>query len=437
MDEPQKLGSSLNNNSAPLLGADHDTNIGHSGAPSSFGSSFVSPVASIIPSKLPTPPVSPLTQPMPPKIFSSLPSFAPAGTSPRPVNVPPPLPPMPSSIGSFPARPFVVPPASSLKSAFPTESKTPAPSAPMVNIRSMTSDMQTLKESGGIAPKPQTIKLETLEDTPPAMGALITDNQLSSSVSSDRGGRTLKIFFEIIVIFLLAGILSFVGYYFVYPLIFDDQSGSVISEVDIKIAKNDLVAKPKAEASLIHKSFFINSIKEPANVILSDLTSLDIIEALQAEAKRVEVAGTLKEIILQKGGLQVEFSKYLSTLLTSISVSDIKAVVDEDFTGFMYYDDKGVWPGYVAHIKKGSTPAEIANFITNFEASAIAMLYVADPGSAITIEDFLNGPYKGEAVRYVKFTKPGASVNYGIFGELLVISTSFNGLKASVDALGL
>ena len=118
-------------------------------------------------------------------------------------------------------------------------------------------------------------------------------------------------------------------------------------------------------------------------------------------------------------------------------MSDIKAVVDEDFTGFMYYDDKGVWPGYVAHIKKGSTPAEIANFITNFEASAIAMLYVADPGSAITIEDFLNGPYKGEAVRYVKFTKPGASVNYGIFGELLVISTSFNGLKASVDALGL
>ncbi len=406
MDEPQKN----------LLGADHNANVG--GAP--------------------VPP------PMPPKIFSSLPSslgagnpasrppFASTGIPPRPINVPPPLPSMPNMSNNAP-KPFF-PPAPSIPSrpvATPMESKTPAPSAPMVNIRSMSSDAQTLKESGGIAPKPQTIKLETLEDNMPMLTPM-TNNQLPSGEVASSGHRVLNVILEVILVFVVAVVLGFVGYYFVYPMIFDDKLA--LAPVVVKPSVAPVVVSPKSEVALTHKTLFTKPVSEQATVSLSDLTAIDIIEALQTEARRVAVAGTLREINLQKGGALIKFSQYLNALLPDVSVTDIASVAEEDFTGFLYYDDKGIWPGYVVKIKNGANSTQIANWVTKFENADVSKLYVSDPGS---MDSFKDGPYKNAPVRYVKFTKPGASLNYGIFGETLVIATSFNALKAAVAALGL
>ena len=157
------------------------------------------------------------------------------------------------------------------------ENKTPAPSAPMVNIRSMSSDAQTLKESGGIAPKPQTIKLETLEDNMPMP---MTNNQLPSGEVVSSGHRVLNIVLEVVLVFVAAVVLGSVGYYFVYPMIFNDKSASAPA-VSVKPSVAQVVANPKSEAVLAHKTLFTKSVSEQATVILSDLTAIDIIEALQ------------------------------------------------------------------------------------------------------------------------------------------------------------
>ena len=68
------------------------------------------------------------------------------------------------------------------------------------------------------------------------------------------------------------------------------------------------------------------------------------------------------------------------------------------------------------------------------EGLNVGALYLKDPGAA---ESFQTGPFKGAPIRYSVFAAPGASLNYGAVGDYMVIATSFDGFKTSVDLLGL
>ena len=59
---------------------------------------------------------------------------------------------------------------------------------------------------------------------------------------------------------------------------------------------------------------------------------------------------------------------------------------------------------------------------------------VATPGA---FKGFKDGTLNAMASRYSVGSTPGASFNYGVFGGYLVISTSYDGLKAVAPMLGL
>lgn len=283
-----------------------------------------------------------------------------------------------------------------------------------------------------MAPRPETIKLESLEENAPIF-APQTANQLPGGVV-EGGSRIWAILAQVVGSIVLVVALGLIGYYVVYPLIFSAQLAEQAAAPSVPAASSPAATAPASSAAVPHISLFVKSAAAEAQVNLNDLTGLDIINALQAEAKNIAVAGTLKEVAVQKSGSQVPFGQYFSALFSNISADELAAVADDDFTGFLYYNSKGVWPGYVIKLKASATAASANTVFSKIEAGDVSKLFVAYPGVP---DSFKTGPFKSYPVRYAKFSNLGASLNYGILGDFVVISTSFDGFKAAVDLLGL
>ena len=69
------------------------------------------------------------------------------------------------------------------------------------------------------------------------------------------------------------------------------------------------------------------------------------------------------------------------------------------------------------------------------EGADLSYFYLNPVG--LTFQPFKSGSYNGSATRYSAGSQAGSSFNYGAFGNYVVISTSFTGLKAAVALLGL
>lgn len=379
----------------------------------------------------------------PPKPFSSAPRpFAPPvppPIPPRPVAPPPPpmAPKIISQTSESVIRPFVPPPpasvsggdASRLASSLPSEKiseSVPRSSSPEVNIRSLESDTSSLKSSGGISPSPRTIRLEELGKGPTSFTPE-TISQLSGGVESGGGvGRNFRGIFKILgsLVFVIG--LGFVGYYIIYPLLFPAQS-PIVPIVNTEPIINEI-------ERVSHQSIFVTSPAYRADLILGNLSIQDVITTLQGESANSIPSGSLKELSLSDAEGQLAFSKFISTMAPTINPNDVAVVVEDDFTGFLYYNDRGVWPGYVVKLRSGALVSDAESILSALEGSDIRSFYISEPGIS---EGFKTGPYKGSPIRYASFSTPGASFNYGIIGDYAIFSSSFDGIKAATEYLGL
>jgi hypothetical protein len=291
-----------------------------------------------------------------------------------------------------------------------------APPASEVNIRSLDSDLASLKASGGVSPSPKTFSF-----TPETVSQL-TGEGVVSEPKLGQGKKILKIVLSIAAVIGL----GLVGYFIIYPLLFPAPSP--------EIPPAEQTPPPAEVVRVPHQSLFVTPPPLRAEIFLSSLSLGDIIVTLQSEAQLGAAPGTLKELAISNDRGQVLFSQYITTLAPSLSASDVASVVEEDFTSFLYYNDKGVWPGYVAKLKAAVAPSYAEQVFVAVEGSDIRSFYVADPGIS---QGFKTGPYKGAPVRFAAFSQPGASFNYGVIGDYVIFSASFDGFKTAVEYLGL
>jgi hypothetical protein len=309
----------------------------------------------------------------------------------------------------------------------PSLEKVPAPPRQEVNIRSFESDMASLQASGGTSPAPKTIRLEDLPEESPIFHPE-TANQLAGSAIEVPAGMGWKKILKFAGALILVVALGLVGYFVIYPIIFPAPQPAEISPPRGRPA----VQAPPVKAP--HQSFFAVPAPVSKDIILTQVALLDIIAALQTEAGVGEPPGTLKELAIADSGGQISFNEFLNALAPQIAVNEIAPLLEDDFTGFLYYDARGIWPGYVARLKPGASPVDAEALLARLEEGDVRLFYVADPG---VHSGFQNGPYKNYPVRFAKFSVPGASFNYGLAGDYAVISSSFDGLKSAFNYLGL
>lgn len=215
---------------------------------------------------------------------------------------------------------------------------------------------------------------------------------------------------------VLAGGLGVFFYFIVLPLIFPPSP---------------VPSETLEETVVSHMSYFAAPVESRARINFLDLTFSNIRDALSQTAKAALPSGKIKEVeILDTNDRQVPASRYLVQLAPSLNEQSLSEVINADFTSFLYYTEKGVWPGYVFKVKD---PALARGMIGPALEEFAARFYISSPGA---IGEFKNADYKGTGNRYALGTSEGASFNYGIAGDFLVVSTNFDGYKAALAALG-
>ena len=370
--------------------------------PPTGGPDKVNPMSPNFMGSIPGPEV-PLVPPMP--------NNPPIGETPS-AFVPPPLPPSPS------VTPVINPPVS-------------PPPPKQVDIRTMASDQSSFRASGGMGVAPQTVK---------SMGKV--PKKVDSAGRPVGGDKKRALLIGLgIVVFLAAA--AAVANFFVLPIFLPDVELSEPQAVTTDESAEEPEITPTIP-TFTHTSYFTEPVDVSAEVNVNPLSLEGLSLALdQAAANKADgELGAVTEFQVTQGltGSPITTDEFLITLLPDVQFT---AAMEEDFTGFMYDTGTEVRAGYIFALDSETVDLEAAKilFEDTFEAStSLENLFLNDPGTpAVAFKD--GAAVTGVETRWLAYSNPGTSIDYGWKGPFVIISTSFDGFKKVVpkvmDALPL
>ncbi|KKU15075.1 hypothetical protein A3A20_02765 [Candidatus Wolfebacteria bacterium RIFCSPLOWO2_01_FULL_45_19] len=320
------------------------------------------------------------------------------------------------------------------------------PPPPPITIRTMESDRQSMQSSGG-TPIPQPVKPGELKIPEPEEEPIFTpptpmDSGEPEKSEISKWTKTAGLIAGIII--LITG-FGFLGYYFVYPLIFPSQPELPAIQEPLPSAPlipplvEGLEPAETPAPSLVHRSFFTSPANQLEPLVIATVTIENIREAMAVSAMQTLDANGVKEIVFETQAGLIIAPEFLSALLPILTQEETSTNFEDDFTAYLYYDQNGVWPGFIFKLKTTAILFETQTIVEKLETVAVSMLkniYIADPQNP-TSAIFLSGQIKGTATKYLPFEVAGASLNYGIISNYFLISSSFGGVQEAANRLGL
>ena len=336
----------------------------------------------------------------------------------------------------------------------------PVPPPPSVKVRTMESDYKSTTESGGQPPVPEKVVVPPIDpnvkfsnfNTPPkeptfqpsVKPSSVQPSVVPTNIAKKKSPIVLIIIFLVIIVLGVGGYFGY-SYFFAQPSAPATPAPAPFTPTQPSTSAPAVVpTTTPAVPSLIHQSFF----KTPANQTVSlsfDPTAglLGYKTALATVIPSNATSGLYEVAVKDNNGNALGASTILPILTSSISSSSLTAYFQPDITVFLYKDNGGIWPGYILALNSTtgvststsatSSMTAVKAAMTNLEsASDLTNFYLADPGTFGTFKD---GKLGTQATRYAISTNKDA-FNYGFFGNYLVLSDSYNGLKAAVADLG-
>lgn len=311
----------------------------------------------------------------------------------------------------------------------------PPPPGQDVGIRTMQSDNQSLQQ-GQITPQPQVINpanFPTEANLTPETSNQLESGQVEDLSVAKKSKTWLWLALGVIV---LIG-LGLLGYFVIYPLL--NPPAPIVSPTDEPPAESSLPLPPEegeapAPETVVYESAFVVSPNLSITAVLDSVSLQSIRSAYLAQAEQMSNQ-SLAEVELQDANrYPLAFSALVGALLPDfLDASQVQEWTEDAFTAFIYKDENGIWPGYVARIKADANTETFAQWLDAFEQNDLSGLFVADPGA---LAEFKNGEVNGISDRYAA-GQNGASLGYAIVGQdKLLISTSFEGMKEALRLMG-
>ncbi len=344
----------------------------------------------------------------------------------------------------------------------PSQPKPPPPPPPEITIRTMKSDLDALKETGGTPPTPKPYTPPELQretprpPTPPPPPSKIapaefeTPNEepgaetpspaIEEEPTAKFNMRKILLWGGATVIIVGIGLL---GYFVVFPWLFPPETPTPPPPVvtpptetpelpEIPGPEETLPEIPSAETPLIHQSLLLSPDGTSA-IQLTAVNRQSISSALQAESQKTNPDGSLIEIVVNDIDGQASAQELLAALLPETS-SEIAGLFEEDFTLALYYDSNGVWPVYILKLSLEASIVEAQAATAGLEQSLnLSNFFISSPGSQSGA--FRDGQANGRATRYTTFSQPGAALNLAWADDKFIISTSYNGLREALTNL--
>lgn len=303
-----------------------------------------------------------------------------------------------------------------------SEPRIAPPPQPEINVRTMASDERSV--AGG---EPIPIPEAVLPPEAEKEAVFRPETQPGGMVSEEEPPKKSKLLLWIILGVVIIGVGA-AGYFVVYPLLFSSESVSAPSPTPEPSPASIVTILP-------HQSFFVIQPQEKADIRLTNLLSSSITSALQTLATDKLSIGSLQEVVvLDDQDSQVQFSSYLAAFLPNISSGDLASWFEDDFTAFLYYDDRGAWPGFAARIRNGVNLDTVKINLSALEGSDLSKFYLVSPG---VFGGFKDGQVNGKVTRYAVGSEPGVAFNYGFAGGYFFIGTSYDGIKTAAALLGI
>ncbi|MBI5147907.1 MAG: hypothetical protein HZA37_02040 [Parcubacteria group bacterium] len=322
----------------------------------------------------------------------------------------------------------------------------PPPPPPPIEIRTMESDLKSLQESGGAAitpkpiatappsvsaEKPEEVKLTIPGYTGPEEPLFSADLSVPAAQAAvSAKSNLLKIALVALGAIAVAGVVGVVSYLYIYPKLFPAAEPAVVEQPPVeKPAEPVIPPAPK----VVHKSFLTIAadLTEEAKLSAVDLASL--LGGLRQSAADKRAPGTFKEIVFTGSVGFIASSDLFSVLVPELN---LKNSFGDDYTAAVYYDESGAWPVYILKLKTGVLVAEAQLAVSRLESSLnLKNLFVADPG-AMSQEGFKNGKIGDRQTRYAAFSAKGAAVNYGWFGDYVIVGSSYPAFKEAARRTG-
>ncbi|MDD4930825.1 MAG: hypothetical protein PHG66_01565 [Candidatus Colwellbacteria bacterium] len=379
------------------------------------------------PSAVPTPgPIAPAAPvaPVAPTPVNLAASPAPVAPQPTPVPAPAPTP--------APAAP-VTPPSVGGSGVV-----APPPTGAQFEARTMKSDMESLKVTGGGEPVPQSFAPSSLD-----VGGNAFDPKAAATVKKGGKGAEKVIIWSAVTVGVIgAGIL---GYMLVKPLLTTTPAVTENPTVETGAPITPPPAAPESEVIpevpvvAAHTSFFTLAADKTEEKLLTTLTAPDIKTAFISSPLDVPVDGSIREVVLKTAAGPIVFSDFISALFPGIPVDSARSAFVSDYTVFVYHSNATDLPGFIAKVDSAASPESLTAFSSALESSTVlGNLYPVDPGK---LGAFKDGSINGKPVKYAAFAKAGYAFDYGWFkaadgSNYLVISSSYEGMKEAVKRAG-
>lgn len=345
----------------------------------------------------------------------------PIGPAPLPDNIPstptgasgppPSSPPPPPPTGAMPAG------------GQGPQSGPPPPPPPQIDIRTMASDAESLKSTGGMATKPKTFSPADLAKEP-VFGAEI----VSPAPATPRpGGAGKKLALALGAVAILAAAAA-VGYFFVWPLFTGEEE--VTETAPPPQPTGGLPTPPPPPPS--HQSYFKTAPSGGTkSVSLSSLTLSELVSALKATSGEATSTALVKEVAVSVSGKALTSTALVAVILPG---SGLETYLEGDATVYAYYTGGKSYPGYVFKLKENASSTAAKTAAAKIEQSTnLTALYPESPGAAKGT--WKSGSVSGVNTRYQAYSTAGASLNYGWLNNYLVISTSYDGFKKALELL--
>jgi len=335
------------------------------------------------------------------------------------------------------------------------EGESPLAPAPQneITMRTMASDVASMKEMGGGDPRPYTPSVTPIPQTPPiqnspatpAAPTTVNQTQITEPpVVPLPPKKSGNVFIVLAVIIIIIG-LGTIGYFYVYPKLISTDTQEVVVE-EPKPQEPEMPAiiattTPEASTSTIevppvsglgsHISLFKTPADFSSEITLAAETITAVKDALKGATVEVPV---FKETVFKSvDGKILGQSKLIPLFLPSFITASSSPLFDEDFTLFTYTDQKGVWPGIILNAKietLASAQEEAKKIEANLDWRS---LFIVDPGKEQTWKD---GKVGTTAARYISFATKGNALSYTWFNNTLLISTSYQGAQDAAKKLG-
>ncbi len=331
-----------------------------------------------------------------------------------------------------------------------------------IHVRTMNSDIKSIKEQGGGEPKPYTPSPQQFPPSqpasqtpgvfqPPQVEPIKPPEKPPQEPVQVMGGEApvppksnKKVFVTLLVVLIIIAV-GVAAYFFLPALLGgEDENGVTLPQEEEFTESEEEFEVPvfepeeeQAEGAEGAEGAEEGTGKVPAEFHVSLFTAptdtTAFIEPASLDLEGVKNALTLsptevplfREVVLKDAeGNMLPFKTVVQIFAPTVFTDLLVEMFESDITFFTYTDDDGTWLGFAARITEGVEKTEAENQVALLENNVAELqnFYLESPGSSGVWKD---GSVGDITSRYLTFEQADMAFNYGWANNVLLISTSY------------